>query len=234
MGALGRVYPKLDWAPRVFRAKTFLTNTADDPARAYWRSVSHMERDAAAALLAPDLRDALGDHDPFDAFEAHYARPKIDCPLYRAQYADFHTWLPDRILAKVDRASMAVSLEVRVPLLDHRFVERFAHSPASSKVRAGRGKHVLRESLRGTVAGEVLDGAKRGFDTPLAGWIRGPLAEATRDAVEGLPEDWFDRGRLRATLDAHMSGGVNHDRLLWSLLVLDAWRRRHGVARIGA
>ncbi|MGD2018178.1 MAG: asparagine synthase (glutamine-hydrolyzing) [Planctomycetota bacterium] len=233
-GALGRVYPKLDWAPRVFRARTFLLNTADDPARAYWRSVSHMDRDAAAALLAPDLRDALADHDPFDAFEAHYSRPGIDCPLYRAQYADFHTWLPDRILAKVDRASMAVSLEVRVPLLDHRFVERFAHSPASAKVRGGRGKHALREALRGRVSGEVLDGAKRGFDTPLAGWIRGPLSEATRDAVESLPEDWFDRGRLRRTLDAHMSGAVNHDRLLWSLLVLDAWRRRHEVARIGA
>lgn len=234
MGGLGRVYPKLDWAPRVFRAKTFLTNIADDPARAYWRSVTHMERDAAAALLAPDLREALGDHDPFDAFEAHYSRPDIQCPLYRAQYADFHTWLPDRILAKVDRASMAVSLEVRVPLLDHRFVERFAHSPVASKVRGGRGKHVLRESLRGTVATDVLDGAKRGFDTPLAGWIRGPLADATRDAIESLPEDWFDRGRLRSTLDAHMSGGVNHDRLLWSLLVLDAWRRRHEVSRIGA
>ena len=234
MGSLGRLYPKLDWAPRMFRAKTFLTNTADDPARAYWRSVSHMERGAAAALLAPDLRRALDDHDPFDAFEAHYSRPGIDCPLYRAQYADFHTWLPDRILAKVDRASMAVSLEVRVPLLDHRFVERFAHSPLSSKVQGGRGKHVLRESLRGQVAAGVLDGAKRGFDTPLAGWIRGPLAEATRDAVEGLPEDWFDRGRLRTTLEAHMSGGVNHDRLLWSLLVLDAWRKRHGVLRIGA
>ncbi|MDG1051192.1 MAG: asparagine synthase (glutamine-hydrolyzing) [Planctomycetota bacterium] len=234
MGAIGRVYPKLDWAPRAFRAKTFLMNTADDPARAYWRSVTHMERDAAASLLAPDLREALGDHDPFDAFEAHYARPEIDCPLFRAQYADFHTWLPDRILAKVDRASMAVSLEVRVPLLDHRFVERFAHSPTTSKVRGGRGKHVLRESLRGQVSDSVLDGVKRGFDTPLAVWIRGPLAEATRDAVEGLPEDWFDRGRLRSTLEAHMSGAVNHDRLLWSLLVLDAWRRRHDVARIGA
>ena len=232
MGALGRVYPKLDWAPRVFRAKTFLTNTADDPARAYWRSVSHMECDAAAALLAPDLREALEDHDPFDA-----SRPTVPArygSLYRAQYADFHTWLPDRILAKVDRAASwrlpgGAGPAPRPPLR-----RGFAHSPVSSKVRAGRGKHVLRESLRGTVAGGVLDGAKRGFDTPLAGWIRGPLAEATRDAVEGLPEDWFDRGRLRATLNAHMSGGVNHDRLLWSLLVLEAWRRRHGVARIGA
>lgn len=232
--ALGRVYPKLDWAPRILRAKTFLTNVGADPARAYWHSVSHMSRGEAVALLAPDLRAALADHDPFDAFEAHYNRPDIDCPLYRAQYADFHTWLPDRILAKVDRASMAVSLEVRVPLLDHRFVERFAHIPHGEKVHGGRGKHALREALRGRVADKILDGTKRGFDTPLTTWIRGPLAEATESAIEALPSDWFDRERLRAVLSAHMSGRANHDRLLWSLLVLDAWRQRHGVRRIGA
>lgn len=232
--AAGSLYPKLDWAPRVFRAKSFLTNVGEDPARAYWNSVSHMTRGAAAELLAPDLRAALAEHDPFDAFAAHYRRPEIDCPLYRAQYADVHTWLTDRILAKVDRASMAVSLEARVPLLDHRFVERFAHIPAADKVNAGRGKHALREALRPRLSEEVLDGKKRGFDTPLEAWIRGPLKEATRDAVESLPEDWFDRSALRATFDAHQSGRTNHDRLLWSLLVLEHWRRRHQVARISA
>lgn len=230
----GSVYPKLDWAPRVLRAKSFLTNVGEDPARAYWNSVSHMTRGAAVALLAGDLRAALTEHDPFEAFAAHYRRPDIDCPLYRAQYADFHTWLTDRILAKVDRASMAVSLEARVPLLDHRFVERFAHVPADQKVRAGRGKHALREALRPRLSAEVLDGKKRGFDTPLEAWTRGPLKEATRDAIESLPEDWFDRRALRSAFDAHQSGRHNHDRLLWSLLVLEHWRRRHGVARIAA
>lgn len=232
--AAGSVYPKLDWAPRVLRAKSFLTNVGEDPARAYWNSVSHMTRDAAAGLLAGDLRAALTEHDPFDAFEAHYRRPEIDCPLYRAQYADVHTWLTDRILAKVDRASMAVSLEARVPLLDHRFVERFAHIPAADKVQGGRGKHALREAMRPRLSTEVLDGKKRGFDTPLEAWIRGPLKGATRDAVESLPEDWFDRSALRSAFEAHQSGRTNHDRLLWSLLVLEHWRRRHGVARISA
>lgn len=230
----GRVYPKLDSAPRFLRAKSFLTNVGADPARAYWNSVSHMSRSAAAGLLAGDLRAALAEHDPFHAFEAHYQRPDIDCPLYRAQYADVHTWLTDRILAKVDRASMAVSLEVRVPLLDHRFVERFAHIPAKDKVQGGRGKHALREAMRSRLQAEVLDGKKRGFDTPLETWIRGPLKEATRDALESLPEDWFDRAALRGAFDAHMSGRTNHDRLLWSLLVLEHWRRRHEVARISA
>ncbi len=225
----GRAYPKLDWAPRVFRARTFLSNVGQDPARAYWASVTQLATADARELLAPDLRAALCEFDPFEAFERHYRRPGIDDPLYRAQYADFHTYLPDQILAKVDRASMAVSLEVRVPILDHRFVGRFAHLPATEKVRGGRGKHALREALRGRLPSEVLDGKKRGFDTPLAAWLRGPLRDAASEAVETLPETWFDRRVLRARLEEHRSGARDHGRLLWSLLVLEHWRRRHGV-----
>lgn len=234
IGALGSVYPKLDWAPRMFRARTFLQNVGEDPARAYWNSVTHMTRDAALALLAPDLRRSIGGHDPFAAFEAHYSRPRVPSQLYRAQYADMHTWLPDRILAKVDRASMAVSLEAREPLLDHRFVESFANLPDEEKVAGGRGKHRLREALRGRVAADVLDGAKRGFDTPLTAWTRRELRPAIEDAIETCPTDWLDRSALRTRLAEHLSGRRNHDRLLWSVLVLEHWRRRHAVARIGA
>jgi asparagine synthase (glutamine-hydrolysing) len=226
---LARVYPRLDWAPRVLRGRTFLANVGDDPARAYWRSVTRIERGEAAALLAPELAARLAAHDPFAAFARHYAAPEVDDPLYRAQYADFHTYLPDQILAKADRASMAVSLEVRVPLLDHRFVERFANLPAAEKVRGGRGKHALREALRARLPAEILDSAKRGFDTPLAQWIRGPLRAPVADALETLPAEWFARDVLRARLAEHVAGGRNHDRLLWSLLVLERWRQRHGV-----
>ena len=232
--AAGRGYPKLDWAPRFLRAKTFLSNVGRTPARAYFHSVTQMSREDALALLAPDLARRLADHEPFAEFERWYSRPSIDDPLYRAQYADFHTYLPDQILAKADRASMGVSLEMRPPLLDHRFVERFAPLPAREKVRGGRGKHALREALRSRVPGEVLDGAKRGFDTPLRAWMRGPLAESVRDAIETLPEDWFVRARLREKLQEHRGGGRDHGRLLWGLVVLEHWRRRHAVARIGA
>jgi asparagine synthase (glutamine-hydrolysing) len=234
LGAVGKVYPKLDWAPRFLRAKTFLGNVADEPAHAYWHSVTHMTRGAALELLAPDLRASLVGHDPFTAFEAHYRRPDVESELYRAQYADMHTWLPDRILAKVDRASMAVSLEAREPLLDHRLVGRFANLPDNEKIARGRGKHRLREALRGRVDADILDGAKRGFDTPLTAWTRGALRTAIEDAVASLPSDWFERRAIEARCAEHFSGRHNHDRLLWSLLVLEHWRRRHEVARIAA
>ncbi|QDU67429.1 asparagine synthase (glutamine-hydrolyzing) [Engelhardtia mirabilis] len=233
-GALGRVYPKLDWAPRFLRARTFLTNVADDPAAAYWRSVTQMDRSEALALLSPDLAASLADHDPFERFEQHYRRPRVDDPLYRAQYADVHTYLTDQILAKVDRASMGVSLEVRVPILDHRFMGRFANLRPQFKVNGGRGKHALREALRGRLPSEVLDGTKRGFDTPLKAWLRGPLAAPVQEAIETLPTQWFRRDVLRARLAEHQAGRRDHGRLLWSLLMLEHWRRRHGVTGLVA
>jgi asparagine synthase (glutamine-hydrolysing) len=230
----GRSYPRLDWAPRFLRAKTFLTNAGDAAARAYWRSVTRLERADALALLAPELARALAAHDPFERFEEHYRAPRRADALYRAQYADFHTNLPDQILAKVDRASMAVSLEVRPPLLDHRFVERFAPLRAREKVRRGRGKVALREALRGRVRAEVLDGAKRGFDTPIAAWIRGPLRARVAAALADLPSEWFQRAALERALSEHLAHARNHDRLLWSLFVLAHWRVRHRVTGLSA
>jgi len=230
LGALGRIYPKLDWAPRGLRAKSTLQELGLDPARAYYASLTQLARADALALLAPGLARSLADHDPFEAFETHYRRPKADDALLRATYADFQTFLPDRILVKSDRASMGASLELRPPLLDHRFVERFVTLPAREKVRGGRGKHALREALRGRLSSEVLDGEKRGFDIPLREWIGGPLAPAVAEALESLPAEWFERARLRAAFEEHRSGRHDHSALLWSLFVLERWRLRHGVS----
>jgi asparagine synthase (glutamine-hydrolysing) len=234
LGAVGRHYPRLAWAPRFLRAGSVLANLGESPARAYWNSVTQLGREDALALLSRPLRAALADHDPFDAFEDHYRRPAIDDPLYRAQYADFHGFLPEQILTKTDRASMAVSLEVRVPLLDHRLVERFVHLPPNEKVRGGRGKHALREALRGRLPDSVLDGPKRGFDTPLRRWIRGGLAGTVADALESLPDAWVDREVLRRRFAEHQAGLRDHSHLLWSLLVLEHWRRRHDVLEVAA
>ncbi|MDP6540420.1 MAG: asparagine synthase-related protein, partial [Planctomycetota bacterium] len=114
------------------------------------------------------------------------------------------------------------------------FVERFVHLPRREKVRGGRGKHALREALRGRLPARVLDGPKRGFDTPLGRWIRGGLAEAVADALETLPETWVDRETLRRRYAEHQAGRRDHAHLLWSLLVLEHWRRRHDVRGVAA
>ena len=234
LGKVGERYPKLDWAPRALRAKSTLMNLAAEPARAYWSSLTQLSREDALAVLAPELAGALAESDPFIAFEELYRRPKVDDPLYRAQYADFHHFLPDRILVKSDRAAMAASLEVRPPLLDHRIVERFANLPAREKVRGGRGKHALREALRPRLATAILDGPKRGFDIPLTAWTMGPLASAVESAIDTVPARWFNRSELRRRFHQHQSGWENHAELLWSVLVLERWRQRHGVEEVAA
>jgi asparagine synthase (glutamine-hydrolysing) len=229
LGEVGRRYPKLDWAPRVLRAKSTLENLGADPARAYWQSLCQLSRDEALSVLDPELARSLAGSDPFDRFEDHYRRPRIEDPLFRAQYADFHHFLPDRILVKSDRAAMAASLEVRPPLLDHRIVERFVPLPAKEKVRGGRGKFAFRRALRARLPASVLDARKRGFDIPLAAWTRGPLAPAIRESIDRLPPRWFDRRVLGARVEEHASGARDHSHLLWSVLVLERWRSRHGA-----
>jgi asparagine synthase (glutamine-hydrolysing) len=228
-GFAGGLYPKLDRAPRWLRGKTFLTNLGDDPARAYHRSVSQLALGDVHAVLATDLARELVAHDPFERWATAYRRPNTDDTLFRAQFADFATQLPEQILTKVDRASMGVGLEVRVPILDHRFVEAHLVLPANHKVVSGRGKHALREALRQRLPSEILDGTKRGFDTPLRPWLAGPLAATARRAVNELPETWFDRRALTTALEDHVRGARDHGRLLWSLIVLEHWRTRHAV-----
>ena len=233
VAGLARVYPKADWLPQPLRAKTLLGNLAQDPDRGYFLTQSALPRSILDTMLARDLVTRLRDYDPFDTMRPHFERAPSD-PLSRIQYVDFKTYLPDDILTKVDRASMAHSLEVRVPILDHRFVERFAALPAHQKVRGGRGKHALREALRARIPASVLDGTKRGFDTPLKSWMRGPLRGAVAEAIEALPRDWFHKPALTRVLAEHEAGKRDHGRLLWSLLVLEHWRRRHAVGGLAA
>lgn len=228
-GRIGAHYPKLDWAPRFLRASSTLSNLGLDPARAYYQSLTQLPREAALGVLAPELARSLAGTDPFERFAEHYHRPTIQDSLFRAQYADFHSFLPDQILVKGDRASMGASLEVRPPFLDHRFVERFLTLPTREKVRGGRGKHALREALRTRLPSAILDGPKMGFEIPLRRWLAEDLQAVVRESIEDLPKEWFDTARLRQALAEHAAGRRDHSALLWSSFVLARWRRRHGV-----
>ena len=145
-----------------------------------------------------------------------------------AQYADLKTWLAGGILTKVDRASMANSLEVRVPLLDHELVEWSATLPAALKLKGQTGKHLLKRAFEPYVPEDLLYRPKQGFSVPLAAWFRGPLKDRVRQAVTGptLAETgYFDPAALTRLVDQHQSGARDHSAPLWSLLMFESFLR---------
>ncbi len=230
-GFLGTVYPKADWAPRVFRAKTTFQGLARSSVEAYLHTVSIFSDEQRRRLFTPEMRRELGGYDAIEVFNRHAERYDNDDPLALTQYLDIKTYLPGDILTKVDRASMAHSLEVRVPLLDHHFVEWTTGIASALKLRGRQGKYIFKKSLEPHLPDEILYRNKMGFAVPLAKWFRGPLKERIREAVTGprlLDTGWFEADYLAHLLDAHQSGRRDYSSPLWTLLMFDAFMANGG------
>ena len=227
-GFLGRVYPKADWAPRVFRAKTTFQGMARNAVQAYCHSVSILREPMRAQLFSPALQRQLAGYRAQEVFDRHAAQANTDDPLALIQYLDLKTYLVGDINTKVDRASMAHSLEVREPLMDHELVEWLATLPSSLKVRGQEGKFLLKKAMEPQLPNDVLYRPKMGFSVPLARWFRGPLKQRVRDAVLGdrlASTGWFNAGYLRHLVDAHQSGASDYSSPLWALLMFEAFLR---------
>jgi asparagine synthase (glutamine-hydrolysing) len=152
----------------------------------------------------------------------------------RMMYCDAVSYLPDDILCKVDRASMAVSLETRVPFLDHRVAELAARIPVSMKVRGGKGKHILRELLYREAPRALFERPKAGFAIPIGEWLKGPLrpwAEDLLDAGRMRQEGFFDAAIVRRRWQEHLSGRRDSTPALWAVLMFQAWHRREPESR---
>ncbi len=224
LGPLGRVWPQMDWAPRPLRARATLTGLGMDGAQAYAAAVGVTGCDQRQRLFNDAARRALGGHVAEARYWQAMANAPAREPLDRAQYADFQHWLPGDILTKTDRMSMAVSLEVREPLLDYRLVEFAATLPAAMRVRGGTGKAILKQAMEPYLPRDILYRPKMGFVTPISAWLRGPL----KDRAAGLATspvlarcDWFDLAEVARLADAHIGGRRDHGRTLWQLLMLE-------------
>ena len=150
------------------------------------------------------------------------------------QYADSVTYLPDDILTKVDRASMAVSLEARVPLLDHRVVDLAWQLPAHLKMRGGQGKWLLRQVLYKYVPKELVERPKMGFGVPIDAWLRGPLKGWASDLLDPAAmarAGLLDPGPIQEKWAEHQSGRRNWQHFLWNVLMFEAWRRSPAAYR---
>jgi len=226
-GAISAVYPKADWLPQPFRAKATLKNLSLDPAAAYFNSVYGAMANERNNLLGRDVHENLNGYDPFEVFLDYYKRPRTDDPAARAQYVDIKTYLTDDILTKVDRASMAVSLEVRCPLLDHRLMALAARIPSKLKLRGREGKYIFKRAMSTLLPQEILSRRKQGFVAPIARWLRKDLHEfASQTLFDAESRDhWLEPAVVKRLWNDHQSGMRDYSRPLWAILMFKLWQR---------
>ncbi len=225
----GRLYPKLDFMPQVFRAKTLLTNLSLDLGDAYYSSMSVFRDAALHRILSPSLRGELSGYDSRDVYRRRFLAHAGLPPLQQLQAVDVETYLPGDILVKADRATMAYSLEGRSPWLDYRIAELAARMPAAWKIEGGSGKHIFKKTLEPLLPADVLWRRKMGFSVPLAEWFRTSLKPVFEDAVLSGQVPYIETAEARKLLEEHLTGLHNRDRWLWNLLMLSLWHREFGI-----
>lgn len=223
-GLAGKLYPKLGWAPRVFRAKTTFQSIARNPIEGYFHNFSTLIDEQREQLFSDSFKRELQGYKASEVFHHYAAKAPTDDPLSVVQYIDMKTYLTGDILTKVDRASMAHSLEVRVPLLDHKFVEWISGLPSSIKLKGQQGKAVFKSSLEPHLSNNILYRDKMGFAVPLDRWFRGPLKDKLHASLfdGGLSATgMFDNKYLEQLFNQHQSGQRDNSASLWSLLMFN-------------
>lgn len=228
-GTLGQVYPKLDWAPRVFRGKTTFQSMGMSSVEGYLNSISILRQDERRRLFSSDYVKSLDGYTSLEVFERHAQRTKGMDPMKVVQYLDMKTYLVGDILTKVDRASMAHSLEVRVPILDHKFVEWAFNAPSSANLKNTVGKYSLKKAMEPHLPHDVLYRKKMGFAVPLADWFRGPLKGRLYDGLlsqQMLESGYFDGDQIKKLIDDHVAERRDNSASLWTLTMFESFMRQ--------
>jgi asparagine synthase (glutamine-hydrolysing) len=229
---MGRAVAAAAWRalPHGARGKNFLRHVARDAQGRYIDSVTFFHADEREALLAPALRAELASWNTEDYLRRSFNRLEALPDKAQLMAFDFETYLPEDCLVKVDRMSMAHSIESRVPLLDHLVIEFAASIPVSMKMPGKRLKYLLKELAFSLVPREILDRPKQGFGVPIGHWFRGELRDAFGDILASprtRERGYFNGAFVDRVLDEHLRGKRDHSRQLWQLLVFELWHRRY-------
>jgi asparagine synthase (glutamine-hydrolysing) len=224
MRAVSRKLPHGAWG------RNYLNNVSLDPVERYLDSVSIFTDLNKLSLYTSDFgRQLSGDGVAAESFRLHAGRVRRGAePLDTLLYLDSKTYLPGDILTKVDRMSMAVSLEARAPLLDHKLIEFVTRLPASLKMRGREGKYIFKRAISGLVPDEILRRPKQGFGVPLEQWINDQLRGRIRETItEGraLERGFVEKRYVNQLLDEHERGRRDHSARLWALFMLELWNR---------
>jgi len=214
--------------PTGWRGRKFLDLLSHPRLDRYLMMGSSLDQGLRAQLYGSDLKARLGPEPPRDRFLVHWEARRGD-PLDRLMYLDLKTYLVGDILTKVDRMSMATSLEVRVPLLDHPLVELAMRIPSRLKLVGGRGKAIFRRAVRERVSAEVMDRPKQGFNVPVLGWLCGPLAALADEILldrRAAQRPYFNQAWVAGMLRDPVRRRA-HAYRIWLLLVFEIWHRRY-------
>ena len=220
LGPLSRVWPRLDWLPRPLRLGSVFTNLSRDDAGAYANTLS-----ISSAAQRNSTYGASNGEVYRWVTEAY---PNGYDDLAAMTHCDVNLILPDDFLVKVDRASMAVGLEVRPPLVDHEFLELAASVPSSLKVRGGEGKWIFKRAYEAKLPESILYRRKQGFELPIDRWLRGPLKDQLDSVTDpnGPLSDHLDIAGVRSIVESHTRGTGRHGTFLWAIVVLGEWMRK--------
>lgn len=228
ISGISSLYPKADWLPRVFRGKTTLKNLSKDFERSYFNSMDSLHNDLDKVFFNKDYLLSLDDYDTYSVFEEYYKKAQGLDPLSRLQYVDIKTYLVDDILTKVDRASMAVSLEVRCPILDHKFVEYAASIPSYLKLRDSQSKYIFKDALEDILPKDIIYRKKHGFEIPAKEWFRKDIRDFAFELIfkDNFLATYLNMNNLKNMWDNHQRGISDHSRNIWNVLMFVLWKKR--------
>ncbi len=208
------------------RANRFAQSVADTPERRYYNYICYFTTEQKKEIYTEEFWNKMKDKETQDILAELAQHAGNDDYLDKTLYTDFNSYLPNALMAKVDIATMAHSLEGRSPLLDHELLELSAQIPSNLKIKNGEKKYILKKSLEGILPNEILYRPKMGFGVPLVHWFRDELKDYMYDVImngEAIKRGYLDKNKVQKLLDTHANTKVDYANHIWALIMLEHW-----------